>query len=273
MPNHYCVPKVDPRIYQIIILLLLVFSGLLFFEMDIQLGTAVVLISSALACQFILTKVFKYKQFRPESALISALSLCLLLRTDTLVIAAFAALLAISSKFLICSGGRHIFNPTNFALVFLLAFTDSAWVSPGQWGSVALFGFFIAGLGGLVLYRSERSDITITFLILYAGMLFGRALWLGDPLSIPWLYLQNGGLLIFAFLMLSDPKTIPDARIGRLLFAAIVAGLAIYFQFYLYNANGLLWALALAAPLNPLFNYFFPASSYQWQSKRNYYEH
>ena len=86
-----------------------------------------------------------------KSALISALSLCLLLRTDWLALAALAAVVAVGSKFLIRVRDKHVFNPTNLAIVALMLATDGAWVSPGQWGSHAALGFFLACAGLLVV--------------------------------------------------------------------------------------------------------------------------
>jgi hypothetical protein len=43
--------------------------------------------------------------------------------------------------------------------------------------------------------------------------------------------LQNGALLVFAFFMISDPKTTPDAAIGRLVYSMLVAGVAFAIQF------------------------------------------
>jgi Na+-translocating ferredoxin:NAD+ oxidoreductase RnfD subunit len=72
----------------------------------------------------------------------------------------------------------------------------------------------------------------------------GRALWLGDPLTIPLHRLQNGALLLFTFFMISDPKTTSDSRCGRVLFAGLAALTAGYLQFRLYWGSALLWALA-----------------------------
>jgi len=49
--------------------------------------------------------------------------------------------------------------------------------------------------------------------------------------------------------MISDPKTIPETRYGRILFSGFVALLAAYFQFYLYQPAGLLYALTLGCLL------------------------
>jgi Na+-translocating ferredoxin:NAD+ oxidoreductase RnfD subunit len=159
--------------------------------------------------------------------------------------------------------GKHLFNPTNLALVVLLA-SRFGWVSPGQWGQVAWFGFLIACLGGLVVTRAARADVTLGFLAFYLGLLFGRALWLGNPLTIPLHQLESGTLLIFAFFMISDPKTTPDSRTGRLVFALMVALAALSVQFGLFRPNGPLWALIVCSPLVPLLDRFFPGSRYDW---------
>ncbi len=52
--------------------------------------------------------------------------------------------------------------------------------------------------------------------------------------------------------MVTDPRTTPDSRLGRMLFAALVAGAAYALQFGWQMREGLFYALALAAPLVPL---------------------
>ena len=59
--------------------------------------------------------------------------------------------------------------------------------------------FVLACLGFLVLTRARRAETTIAFIAIYGAMLFARAMWLDDPLSIPLHQVQNGALLIFAF--------------------------------------------------------------------------
>lgn len=106
--------------------------------------------------------------------------------------------------------------------------------------------------------------MTLGFLACYIGLLFARTLWLGDPLSIPLHQLETGALLIFAFFMISDPKTTPDSRTGRLAFALLVALAALYVQFGLFRPNGPLWALIACSPLVPLVDRFFPGARYDW---------
>jgi Na+-translocating ferredoxin:NAD+ oxidoreductase RnfD subunit len=138
-------------------------------------------------------------------------------------------------------------------------------VSPAQWGSKLQFAFLMACLGGMVIHRAMRSDVSCAFIVSYATLLFGRAFWLGDPWAIPLKQMQSGALLLFTFFMISDPKTTPDARAGRILFACLVAAGAAYVQFALYRTNGLLWSLALCSLITPLIDYLFPGNKYQWQ--------
>jgi Na+-transporting NADH:ubiquinone oxidoreductase subunit NqrB len=257
----------DPRYYQIAVLGTLVAYGAHALDFGIRLENATVIVATALLVQFAATRIAGLPRFDPLSPLITSLSLTLLLRTDVLGIAALAALIAISSKFLVRVRGKHVFNPANVAIVTLMLSTDHAWVSSGQWGSAAIGAFALACLGFIVLTRARRAETTLGFLGFYALLLFGRALWLGDPLTIPVHQLQNGALLVFAFFMISDPKTTPDAPLGRLLYSMLAASIAFAIQFVLYLPHGPILALIATAPLVPVIDYLIRGTAYRWKHK------
>jgi Na+-translocating ferredoxin:NAD+ oxidoreductase RnfD subunit len=73
---------------------------------------------------------------------------------------------------------------------------------------------------------------------------------------------------LFTFFMISDPKTTPDSRAGRVLFAALVAFGAWYVQFRLFRTNGLLWSLAACSMVVPFIDRLVPGSRYAWTSPR-----
>ena len=257
--------QIDPRYYQIAVLSGLLVYGVTRLHFDISPAQAIVSIGMALLVQAACTRLWELPRFDPKSALISGISLCLLLRTNHLWIAALAATIAITSKFAFRWGGKHIWNPTNLGIVAAILLTGGrAWVSPGQWGNVAFFGFLIACLGGLVVNRAARSDVTYAFLGSWMGLLFLRALWLGQTHWIPLHQLRNGALLIFAFFMISDPKTTPNSRAGRFVFAAIVALGAAFVQFVLFRTNGLLWSLAVLSLTVPFIDRVLPGRRYAW---------
>lgn len=264
----------DPRLYQISVLSGLLVYGVSTLGFDIDASQIALTLASVIAVPWLCTAlrqpgtgVSPVPGLRVDyrSALISGLSLCLLLRTDHVwSFVPLAALVAIGSKFAVRVRGKHVFNPTNIGLVALILATDRVWVSPGQWGSVAFFAVLMACLGGMVAHKALRNDVALAFVLTYAGLLVGRSLYLGEPMAIPLHRLQSGALLLFTFFMISDPKTTPDSRAGRLLFGALVAAGAWYVQFHLFRTNGLLWSLACCSVLVPALDWLLPGHRYAW---------
>jgi Na+-transporting NADH:ubiquinone oxidoreductase subunit NqrB len=255
----------DPRHYQVAVLGLLLTFGIVGLDFGIRWQNAAAILFTAQLTQLVASRLAGLPRFDPLSALISSLSLTLLLRTDLAAIAALAAFVAIASKFLVRLHGKHVFNPANVALVTVALGFDRAWLSSGQWGSAAIGAFALACLGLLVLTRARRAETTVAFLAAYAALLLGRAAWLGDPVSIPLHQLQNGALLIFAFFMISDPKTTPDSAAGRWLYGGFVAAIAYFIQFVLYEPNGAILALIVSAPFVPLIDSLLQGERYRWR--------
>jgi Na+-translocating ferredoxin:NAD+ oxidoreductase RnfD subunit len=94
--------------------------------------------------------------------------------------------------------------------------------------------------------------------------LVARAVWLGDPMAIPLHQVQSGSLLIFAFFMISDPKTSPDSRLGRFLFALAVAMLGHYLAFFMQMRPALYVALIALSPATVLLNRLIPTRRFEW---------
>jgi Na+-transporting NADH:ubiquinone oxidoreductase subunit NqrB len=261
----------DARHGQIATLGTLLAYGMTRLDFDISAGQVAITLGTTLVTQALLEWVVADHLTTPrlvsglKSGLISALSLCLLLRTDTLALAALGAVLAVASKFVVRVRHKHVFNPTNGALVALMLATNGVWVSPGQWGSHAALAFLLASAGLLVVNRAARADVTLAFMACYASLLVARSLSLNEPLTIPLHRLEGGAFLLFSFFMISDPKTTPDSRAGRVLFAACVALGAAYVQFRLFRTNGFVWALACASPLVPVIDWMLPGRPYAWK--------
>jgi Na+-transporting NADH:ubiquinone oxidoreductase subunit NqrB len=258
----------DPRHFQILALGSLL--TLIFLWNDFAPNPFVFALTAAaaLVTQFAFCKIFSVPVFDVRSPLITALGLTILLKSNFIWVLPLAVSVAMASKFLIRFQEKHIFNPGNFAIVLLLLLLPAhVWVSPGQWGYGVWIGFALLCLGTLVLSRARRGDIALFFLGSWAILVFGRALWLGDPLSIPMLSLQNGALLIFAFFMISDPKTIPDHRIGRLVFAAVTAIIGFTLHYYFQVREGIFYALFITCMMTPLLDKLYHAQRYQWGTR------
>lgn len=258
----------DPRNYQIVALTGLLSYGVAVLGFDVGWTQMVATLGGTLGTQALLGWWTGHPWTGLRSAWISGLSLCLLARADHLGWILAAAVVAILGKFLLRWHGKHVFNPTNLGLAVVLALGQGrAWVSPGQWGSVGVLAFLLVCLGGLVVMRAGRADVALGFLAFWTALLFGRAAWLGDPWSIPWHRLESGSLLLFAFFMISDPRTTPDSRTGRLLFAALVAVGAWAWQSFLYHNNGLIWSLAVGSLAIPVLDRLFPGPRHRWPTE------
>lgn len=208
--------------------------------------------------------------FQWKSALITSLSLSILLRANSLWFWLAAGFIGVTAKFLIRYRGKHIFNPACIGIVTVsLIGGSAAWVSPGQWGQAPIFAAFAIGFAALVLSSAKRLDIALGFLIGFAAMLFGRALYLGDPLAIPVHQLQSGALLVFAFFMITDPRSTPDSRIARLVFAFAVAAFAAWLSWEYHIRGAMLYALAGLAILSPILDHLLPAKRFEWNSKKD----
>ena len=254
----------DARHYQIAALSALLIFNLGWLDFGAQPLNSVLAIAAALATQALCTNLFSLPSFDPRSPLITGLSLSLLLRADDPWLPALAAVIAIGSKFVFRIGGKHIFNPAGFAIVVLLASAHGVWISPGQWGSTVWFAALLCFFAILVLRAARRSDIAIFFLASHAALLFTRAGWLGDPFAVPLHQLQSGSLLIFSFFMISDPRTTPDSRLGRFIFALSVALFAHYLAFFMQMRPALYVALIALSPLTLLIDRLLPAERFAW---------
>lgn len=199
------------------------------------------------------------------SALITGLGLSLLLRADHPSTLMLASVAAISSKFLLRLNEKHLFNPANFGIIVALILTQDAWVSPGQWGEEGWYALLFLSLGGLVVQAVGRWDTTIAFLVPYAGLEAVRNFWLGWSWDV-WAHrLMSGSLLIFAFFMITDPRTIPNARWGRILWAGAIAFLTFILRNVYFLPTAAFWALFILTPFIFLIDRQLPAARFTWQ--------
>jgi len=260
-------PPRDARVFQIAFQAVLLTLGVLARDFALDPRQMALAFATGLLTQRLWLRALGLEHKGSLSALITCLGVALLLRADTLWAHPLAAALAISSKFVLRANGRHVFNPANLGVIGALVLLPGTWVSAGQWGNdIALAAWFVA-LGALVTERARRADIAWIFLGSWLALLAARVAWLGQPWSILVHPLANGGLLLFAFFMISDPMTIPKSRAARAGYAILVAGLAFAWQFALFRTNALLWPLFLASPLVPIIDRRWPGPSFAWRQE------
>lgn len=281
----------DARDYQILFLSVFLFLGIVTRDWTLRLDFIGVLLLSCLLTQALLSLLVnaiegKNSQHTPQyhynhqfyhlnnllsisslrSATITALGLCLLLRGNSWTTMAIAGCLAIASKFLFRFREKHFFNPANFGIIAALILTNDGWVSPGQWGTDWWYLLLFVGTGGIILKRVGRWDTSAAFLLTYIGLEAIRNFWLGWSLDVLQHQLTSGSLLLFAFFMITDPRSIPNATISRIIWAVSIAVLTFILQHTFYLSTAIFWSLFFLSPLTIVLDSLWFASRFSWQS-------
>ncbi|PMB18762.1 RnfABCDGE type electron transport complex subunit D [Fischerella thermalis] len=269
----------DIRDYQILFLSLFLILGIGTRDWTLRPEWIALIIVTCLSTQWLLSQLLlvdrKINNQQPatnnqqninlRSPLITALGLSLLLRADHWTTMVFAAVIAIASKFVFKIGDKHFFNPANFGIISALILTPDAWVSPGQWGEDWWYGLLFAGTGGMILKRVGRWDTTAAFLGAYAALEAMRNFYLGWTWDVYWHRLMSGSLLLFALFMVTDPRSIPNARIARVVWAVCIAVLTFILRNYFFVSTAVFWALFALAPLTMLLDVIWEASRFRWE--------
>jgi hypothetical protein len=247
----------DPRLHVAVVLLTLQLLGQTVLDFRLSIAQILICLAAGALLEFGFG-FFKDKVIMwPASGLLTGNSTAFILRVpgtyhgqwwSTHGIWIFIGVVAVSmvSKYYVRWRGRHIFNPSNLGLV--LAFVllgpqytepqDLWWIPMGPWMAVTYAiliggGLFIAWelkLIGLELaYMAGFAVFTaLAFLPVpdhcmiaswYATPICGQQLWQ--------ILVTSPEVLIFAFFMVPDPRTVPEGQIGRVVFGIVVAFLSV----------------------------------------------
>jgi len=257
----------DARDFQIFFLCAFLFLGVFVRDFDLKLPLMIAVFASALLTQYLLGKILNEPSSLRSSS-ITGISLCLLLRSDSVWTMIFAGAISIAAKFVFRSGKKHFINPSNFGLICALVLTGHAWVTPGQWGTDIWLMILFLSTGGLVVRKVGRLETTTAFLLMLFILEAFRNYWLGWTPDVFFHKMSNGAILLFAFFMITDPRSIPNHRIARMIWACMIAILAFVLKnFYFVNA-AMFWALFLLAPLTPLFDLLWRNDRFFWQKPK-----
>jgi Na+-translocating ferredoxin:NAD+ oxidoreductase RnfD subunit len=237
----------------------------------------------------------------PASAMLTGSGVALILRVpgtpddawSTYKWYVFAGVAAFSllTKYVLRYRGSHVFNPSNVGLVVAFVVLGSTRVEPldfwwaplNAWMLVAYA--VILGGGLLITTRLRLLAAAATFWItLAAGV--GVLAASGHCMTARWAFAPVCGydfwrvivtspeVLIFVFFMLTDPKTVPAGRVGRVVFGFLVAVASTLLMAPQTNEFGtkvaLLGGLVIMCALRPVLDRVFPAVRSEADSLRRY---
>lgn len=203
---------------------LLLFVGQLSFQMLDNYIYIVISICTAIITEIILSKLLLGKMKSFASAYITGISVGILIRSTMAWPYIITAVLSIMSKYVLRYKGRHLWNPSNFGISWMLfmAPLDVAGLSI-QWGSNFIGLIVIWVLGFAIVYRAKRFHVTITYVISFIALAYLRSLIVGDTFLAEVSPLTGPMYQLFIFFMITDPPTSVSTRKGRILVVILVA--------------------------------------------------
>ncbi len=186
--------------------------------------SAVVAIATCIAVNAIFARVFGAKS-NWESVCISALILTLIVTPAAPVDFAatgflvFASAWAMASKYILATAKRHIFNPAAFGVALaglLLKGSVSWWVGD----NATILPLIILG-GVLVLTRLRYYELIISFAVVVLGLTLADNPIAGAGTAVSMTAIHSA-FCFFAFVMLTEPRTVPLGRWRQIVYGGLV---------------------------------------------------
>jgi hypothetical protein len=158
------------------------------------------------------------------SAYITGISVGILLRSPEYWPYALCSAIAITSKYAIRVRGRHIWNPSNFAICAMLLLAPEFVAALSiQWGNTVWPMVVIWVLGAFIVYRVQRFHITATYVGSFIVLALLRTLITGHPFLSEVAPITGAMYQLFIFFMITDPKTTVTPKWAQCLVAGLVA--------------------------------------------------
>ena len=200
----------------------------------------------------------KYKEVKhiSYSALTTALGVMLMMFAVHYWIYLLAIAVALLQKHFLRWHNRHLFNPSNFALIFALVFFfQDANIVLGQLGDDFWLQGVLLVLALAILVRVKRWFIPLSFTLFY--ILFQYLIVApSDPMFLMediYDRFYTVSFVLFVAFMLTDPRTTPHAYTGQGVYSlGIALGAAYMDAYYGFRVQHLFLILFLATALNVL---------------------
>jgi len=188
------------------------------------LENIVITILASVAIDMIVGKLYTGKWKNPASGYITGISVSILVRSTFLWPYIITAAISILSKYVIRYKGRHIWNPSNLGISWMLFFAPLYVAALSvQWGNNLAPMIVIWILGMFIVYRAKRMHITIAYVVSFIIFAFVRSLITQDPFLAEIAPLTGPMYQLFIFFMITDPPTCVRGKKWQIIVVIIVA--------------------------------------------------
>ncbi len=214
----------------------------------------VVSVVTCLISEIILARTVLHTRKNLASAYISGISIGILIRSNMMWPYAMCALLSILSKYVLRYKGRHLWNPSNFGVSWMLFMAPLAVAGLSiQWGNNLAAMAVIWCLGLVIVHRAKRLHVSIAYVISFAVLAWVRSLITHDAFLAELSPLTGPMYQLFVFFMVTEPATGVSTKRGRILVVIGVALVEFVLRLYGY-IYAPFYALFLVGPICKYFD-------------------
>lgn len=216
---------IDARFVPPILITLILLAGQLSYGILESYPQTLLAISTGIVVEIVLSKLVTGKYPHLASAYITGISVGILVRSPEFWTFALCAAISITSKYVLRYRDRHLWNPSNFGVSFMLFFAPFAVAGLSiQWGNNLWAVLLIWVLGTIIIYRLKRFHITLTYLLSFLALTFLRSWLTGHPFLAEAAPITSPMYQLFIFFMITDPKTtVRHSTKAQILVAVLVA--------------------------------------------------
>ena len=221
---------------QLINLLLLLLIASLNNSLQASWGYIFILAAYSAFLEAIISYKFENKIYFPYSAIITSFGIILMVGFLKWYIPFVVVTLAILQKKFIKIDGKHIFNPSNFALILAIAlFYPKASPIIGQLGVKGWYIiYFVIFIATLILIRVNRVAISVSFIAFYILLEYliikpTNPLWSLDEFLNSFF---STSFIVYIFFMLTDPITTPNSLAKQIFFGFFVALITVALDYF-----------------------------------------
>ncbi len=226
MPSPSLLASLDPRYPVSFLITLILVVGEARYGILGGYDRLVAALGVSTATELVLSRWLRGRVANVQSAYITGISLALLIKPPAHLLWPFAlgGFLAIASKYVLQFRGRHLWNPSNFAISLLVVVAPaSVAVLSQQWGNDLATNAVIWCFGLLIASRVRMLHVTLAYVACFVALAGMRSMITGGPLLAEIAPLTGPMYQLFVFFMITDPKTTVRSVRGRIVVAAAVA--------------------------------------------------
>jgi hypothetical protein len=183
------------------------------------------------------------------SSYITGISVGILVRSPAFWPYALCSAISITSKYVVRWKGRHLWNPSNFAICVLLLLAPEAVSTLSiQWGNNVYPMLIVWTLGALITWRVKRFHITATYVLSFIAFAALRGVITGHGFLAEVSPITGPMYQLFIFFMITDPKTTVRQKWAQCLVAFLVAAMETVLRLA-ENIHAPYYALTMVGPV------------------------